>query len=349
MTNIVIVGSGVVGFATGQGFLRLAHDVTFVDINPERVESLRDAGFIATSEIDIRYAPESFIILTLPTPHDGRSYDLGPFVAGVTAVGRALARSRGYHTVIVRSTVPPGTCEELVRPTLEETSGRRVGDGFTLASAPEFLRAASALEDFLSPWITVIASRSRRTVERVEALFRPFGGELRTFNDPAIAEMIKCTHNVFNAAKISFWNEVWMICERLGLPSNDIASTVARSSEGSTNIEYGIRGGKPYGGACLPKDVAGFLGLGDRLQLRLHLTEAVAAVNEAIEQRGAPEAVDIRRDGGPGLRDPLTVSVVYVDTVPIHTAGHLRVDPVGGLAGAPGPGHAVPAGREWSP
>jgi UDPglucose 6-dehydrogenase len=282
----------VVGFATGQGFLRLAHDVTFVDTNPERVQSLTDAGFTATSEIDIRHRPESFIILTLPTPHSGRGYDLGAFVAGVTATGIGVGQAEGYHTVIVRSTVPPGTCEELVLPTLEDASGRRVGEGFTLASAPEFLRAASALEDFLSPWMTVIASRSRRTVERVEALFRPFGGELRTYNDPAVAEMIKCTHNVFNAAKISFWNEVWMICEQLGVPSGEVASTVARSAEGSLNVEYGIRGGAPYGGACLPKDVAGFLGLGDRLQLRLHLTEAVAAVNEIMEQRVTPAAVE---------------------------------------------------------
>ena len=125
--------------------------------------------------------------------------------------------------------MPAGTCEELVRPILEESSGHRVGDGFTLASAPEFFRANSALEDFLSPWMTVVASKSRRTVERVEALFRPFGGELRTFNDPAIAEMIKCTHNVFNATKISFWNEVWMICERLGLPADEVASVGARA------------------------------------------------------------------------------------------------------------------------
>jgi UDPglucose 6-dehydrogenase len=294
MARIIIVGSGVVGFATGQGFLRLAHDVTFVDINPERVESLTEAGFTATADVDIQHAPESFIILTLPTPHTGRRYDLDAFVSGVTAVGEAIARSRGYHTVIVRSTVPPGTCEELVRPTLEEASGQRVGEGFTLASAPEFLRAASALEDFLSPWMTLIASKSRRTVERVESLFRPFGGEVRTYNDPAIAEMIKCTHNVFNAAKISFWNEVWMVCERLGLSSTEVASAVARSAEGSTNIEYGIRGGKPYGGACLPKDVAGFLGLGDRLELRLHLTEAVAAVNAAISEQARPGGIDIR-------------------------------------------------------
>ena len=75
----------------------------------------------------------------------------------------------------------------------------------------------------------------------------------------------------------------------LGLPSDEVASAVARSAEGSTNIEYGIRGGAPYGGACLPKDVAGFLGLGDRLDLDLHMTEAVADVNRVMEERRAPK------------------------------------------------------------
>ena len=107
--------------------------------------------------------------------------------------------------------------------------------------------------------------------------------------------MIKCTHNVFNAAKISFWNEVWMICERLGLPRMTLHRPwpVHRKAQPISSTAFAEV--KPYWGACLPKDVAGFLGLGDRLQLRLHLTEAVAAVNEAIEQRGTPEAVDIRR------------------------------------------------------
>jgi UDPglucose 6-dehydrogenase len=280
MSQIVIVGSGVVGTATGKGFAKLDVPVKFVDVNPARVKALRSEGLDASIAIDL--SEDSIIFLTLPTPSLGRGYDLSALVSGTASVGTAIKETSGFHTVVVRSTVPPGACEELVGPTLEEASGRTVGSGFALASAPEFLRAATALEDFLTPWMTVIASRSPGTVDRLAGLFKPFGGEMRTFDDPAVAEMIKCTHNVFNAAKISFWNENWVVCQRLGLNADHVASAVARSAEGSTNPLYGIRGGAPYGGACLPKEVAGFLGLGDALGINLPVVEGVSAMNEMI-------------------------------------------------------------------
>jgi UDPglucose 6-dehydrogenase len=130
--------------------------------------------------------------------------------------------------------------------------------------------------------MTVVASHSPRTVERLAALLAPFGGELRRLADPTTAELIKCTHNLFNAAKISFWNEMWRVCDLLDVDQAEVASTVARSAEGSTNVEYGIRGGEPYGGACLPKDTKGFLGFAAELGLDTPLLEAVDAVNERI-------------------------------------------------------------------
>lgn len=278
MARIFIIGSGVVGTATGTGFDRAGHDVTFVDISAARLADLRASGLRATDSIDLS-GREAFVFLTLPTPHVGRAYDLSAFRTGVDAVGRALRDATTFHTVVVRSTVPPGTCEDLVGPLLEQASGRRVGTDFAIASAPEFLRAASALEDFIFPWVTVIAARSRRTVERLDELFSPFGGEIRTFSDPRTAEMIKCSHNVFNATKISFWNEIWRVCDTIGIDPDEVATTVARSAEGSINPSYGIKGGEPYGGACLPKDVAGFLGLADSLQVSVPLVEGVARVN----------------------------------------------------------------------
>ncbi len=175
-------------------------------------------------------------------------------------VGAALAATGAMHTVVVRSTVPPSTTEDLVKPILEEVSGKKEGVGFALASNPEFLRAASAADDFRWPWMTVIGARSKRVQERLTALLAPFGGELRVFDDPATAEMIKCAHNIYNATKISFWNEMWLVCQELGIEHDDVAGTVARSAEGSFNPMYGIRGGAPYGGVCLPKDTNGFLG-----------------------------------------------------------------------------------------
>ena len=264
MSDVVIIGSGVVGSSTGKGFAAAGHAVHFVDVDQGRVDALRGEGYVATTTVDLPDRP-AFIFLTLPTPNRGHRYDLSAFLGGTRAVGEALRDAAAFHTVVVRSTVPPGTCEQVVQPLLEQASGKRVNQGFALASNPEFLRAATALEDFLFPWMTVIAARSRSTVDRLCSLTQSFGGEVRTFDNPAAAEMVKCCHNIFNATKISFWNEMWLVCQRLGLAADDIAGTVSRSAEASTNPDYGIRGGAPYGGACLPKDTKGFLGLAERI------------------------------------------------------------------------------------
>jgi UDPglucose 6-dehydrogenase len=283
-SRIFIVGSGVVGAATGGGFLAAGHEVTFVDISQARVDELRGRGWDARTELDLSAEPESLIFLTLPTPNVGWRYDLSAFEAGTAAVGRALAGSPARHTVVVRSTVPPGTTEGLVKSTVERESGMVAGEGFDLAANPEFLRAVSAAEDFANPWMTVIASRDPQTVERLRALLSPFGGELRTFADPAQAEFVKCAHNIFNATKISFWNEMWLVAQRIGVDLDPIAATVARSAEGSINPQYGIRGGAPYGGVCLPKDTQGFLGFADTVGVEMPLLTAVVQTNDKLAE-----------------------------------------------------------------
>jgi UDPglucose 6-dehydrogenase len=281
-SRIFIVGSGVVGAATGGGFREAGHDVTFIDINEARVSELKERGWDARTTIDLTDEPESLIFLTLPTPHEGHRYDLTAFSAGTASVGKALAGSAARHTVVVRSTVPPGTTEGLVKETLEENSGMVANEGFGLASNPEFLRAVSAAEDFANPWMTIIASRDPQNVERLREVLAPFGGELRTFSNPAEAEFIKCAHNIFNATKISFWNEMWLVAQKLGLDLDPIAATVARSAEGSINPEYGIRGGAPYGGVCLPKDTCGFLGFAANIDVDMPLLSAVVETNDRL-------------------------------------------------------------------
>jgi UDPglucose 6-dehydrogenase len=283
-SRIFIVGSGVVGTATGEGFLAAGHEVTFVDIAPERVRELRERGLDVRTQIDLSGEPDSLIFLTLPTPNDGHRYELSAFTAGTAAVGRSLAAAPAHHTVVVRSTVPPGTTDGLVRTVLEEQSGRTVGEDFGLAANPEFLRAASAAEDFAHPWMTVVASRDPQTVDRLRALLSPFGGELRTFADPAEAELVKCAHNIYNATKISFWNEMWLVAQKLGLDLDPIAATVARSAEGSINPQYGIRGGAPYGGVCLPKDTQGFLGFAGTIGVDMPLLSAVVETNDRLAE-----------------------------------------------------------------
>jgi UDPglucose 6-dehydrogenase len=279
--RIVIVGSGVVGTATGQGFRAHGHRVRFVDISTERVRALRERGLDADTKIDLSDGP-AFVFLTLPTPNEGLRYDLRAFTAGTAAVGRALASSPFRHVVVVRSTVPPGTTEGLVRRFLEQHSGLGAGTGFGLAANPEFLRAVSAEEDFRNPWMTVIGSRDPRTVDALRDLLAPYGGELRTFADPAEAELVKCANNLFNATKISFWNEMWLVAQQAGLKLDAVASTVAAAAEGSWNPQYGIRGGAPYGGVCLPKDTCGFLGYAADIGLDMPLLRAVVETNDRL-------------------------------------------------------------------
>jgi UDPglucose 6-dehydrogenase len=302
LSRIFIVGSGVVGTATGLGLAHRGHKVTFVDVLPSRVNALGADGLDATDQLDLTGEEESFIFLTLPTPHvvkpsaapggqAERRYDLSAFLQGVRDVGEALRISDEIHTVVVRSTVPPGTTLRSVLPLLEQTSGKREGEGFAVASNPKFLRAASAAEDFRHPWMTIVGARNKRTGERLAELLRPFGGELRVFDDPTTTETIKIVHNVFNAVKISFWNEMWGLSKALNVDPNAVSSTVAISAEGSWNTAYGIVGGAPYGGACLPKDTNGLLGLARSLGVEMPLLMAAIAVNEdmaALVDREAP-------------------------------------------------------------
>lgn len=315
MERIYIVGAGVVGKATGQGFAHMGHEVTLVDVLPERVAALRAEGLDARVGIDLSGVASSYIFLTLPTPHVGKRYDLSAFEQGVRDVGQAIATSDAVHTVVVRSTVPPRTTEGSVLPILEQMSGKGEGVGFHLANNPEFLRAASAAEDFRWPWMTVIGARNKRVQERLAAVLRPFGGELRVFDDPATSELIKCAHNIFNAAKISFWNEIWQVAQELGVNHDDVAGTVAISAEGSFNPRYGIRGGAPYGGVCLPKDTNGFLGFAQSCGIELPLLEAVVQVNENMstlvdrEFEKLPVAVGVGAGDGPGHRQAAALSV----------------------------------------
>jgi UDPglucose 6-dehydrogenase len=286
VSNVVVLGAGVVGTATGRGFIHLGHEVTLVDRDPVKVDELRAGGLTATTTMDLG-GPSMFVLVALPTPSTpGNGYDLSQLVAGLKTLGAALGTARSRHTVVVRSTVPPGTTDELVVPTLERSSGKVAGVDFFVAYAPEFLREASALEDVLSPCMTVLASRHAGALADLTELFAPFGGDLRTFDDPVVAEVVKIAHNAFNATKISFWNEIWRLCQVLEIDSDQVAGTVALSAEGSRNPNYGIRGGFPYAGACLSKDAEGLLGFGRSVGIDLPLVASVQLVNQMMEEHG---------------------------------------------------------------
>lgn len=288
MAQIVIIGSGVVGQATGKGFARKGHAVTYVDINPGVIARLQAQGLSACTADSIDWDSVDVVMLAVSTPSvDGRIV-LDYIEAAAADVGRGLASTERYISVVVRSTVPPTSTEQRITPILERASGKRAGVGFGVAMNPEFLRAVSNEQDFARPWITVLGSSDQRTASLLDELYKPFGA-LIVRCTPTEAEMIKYVNNVYNAVKISYFNEVHQICQDLDIDSNLIGATVARSAESMWNPLYGTRGGVPYGGACLPKDTTAFMQFVREHGWEHQVLEATMAVNDRLE-RSVPAA-----------------------------------------------------------
>ena len=295
MSRIVIVGSGVVGQATGKGFTKKGHTVSYVDINPQTIARLRSEGLNAMTSAEVDWNEVDLVMLAVSTPSVGGRIVLDYIEAAAVDVGHGLATTTNYVTVVVRSTVPPTTTEQRLTRILEHASNKRAGEGFGVAMNPEFLRAVTNEQDFARPWITIIGTNERRTSEMLDELYKPFGA-LIVHCTPTEAEMIKYVNNVYNAVKISYFNEVHAICEGLGIDANLVGATVARSAESMWNPLYGTRGGVPYGGACLPKDTVAFMQFAREHGFEHVVLEATIAANERLEQRvpavASPDKID---------------------------------------------------------
>jgi UDPglucose 6-dehydrogenase len=286
MAEVMIVGAGVVGQATGKGLAKKGHNVTFVDKNNLIVRSLEKQGYSALSseKIDRINADICMICVPTPTKEDGNT-DLNDIISAIINHAKWMNANEGrgnYHVVVIRSTVPPTTSQHILLPLLEKYSGLKAGKNFGLCMQPEFLRNASSDQDFLKPRIVVIGELDKRSGDIIEKVYRDFSSEIVRV-DLKTAEFMKYVHNCFNATKISFSNEMWLLGQKLGVDANLALQLASSSAEGYWNPKYGIVGGSPYGGACLPKDVKSFLTFAKKINIELPLLSAVLNVNEIIE------------------------------------------------------------------
>jgi len=289
MFNILIVGAGVVGQATGKGFAKKGHSVDYMDIDPGKINGLTQQGLLAMLPDQVDWNRYDIVMLTVSTPTINGRVLLDYIESAAENVGRGLATAEKFTVVVVRSTVPPTTTEQHIRPVLEKASGKTAGIHFGLAMNPEFLRQRSNVQDFERPWITVLGSSDRATADILNDMYKPFGSLIVNCT-PTEAEMIKYVNNIYNAVKISYFNEVHDICEHLGIDSKLVGATVARSAESMWNPLYGTRGGVPYGGTCLPKDTVGFLAFCEDQGLDHQMLKATVAVNEQLAHTVAPVA-----------------------------------------------------------
>src|SRR5689334_10922809 len=190
MARMVIVGAGVVGQATGKGFSRKGHRVSYVDINLQAIERLRAAGMDACTAAEIDWRTVDVVMLAVSTPSVDDQIVLDYIEAAALDVGRGLAEAEYFVPVVVRSTVPPTTTEQRITPILERASGKRAGVDFGVAMNPEFLRQVTSEQDFARPWMTVLGTSDRHTAEILDTLYAGFGA-LIVRCTPTEAEMIK--------------------------------------------------------------------------------------------------------------------------------------------------------------
>lgn len=281
--KISIIGSGWVGTAIGRGFAGIGYEVIFYDVVDKDLPNFT---------MDINYAMESstvsFICVPTPTGENG-GIDLSYIKEATKTIGNVLATKRSYHLVVVKSTVVPGTTENVVIPTLEEYSGKSAREGeIGICMNPEFLTEIEGSwtdeegykKDFFTEDRIVIGEYDKKSGDALEGLYKPLNKPIfRT--DLKTTELIKYASNGMLATKISYWNEIFLICNELGVDSQVIADVAGLDPRIG---RYGTVHGKAFGGKCLPKDLKAFVSFADKYH-KTKLLKAVDDINEEMKEK----------------------------------------------------------------
>ncbi len=295
MSTVEIVGSGVVGTATGMGLRAHGHDVTFLDVNPERVGKLRERG--ARARVigrELTPLPEyTFVAVSAPTGPDG--VDISNLRDATARIARQLDVPGGadWPVIIFRCTMPPGTMRATLIALLEMTSGKVAGQDFGVVYNPEYLRAVSSEEDFLHPRLINVATLAEndRSHQLARQILASFGADVEWL-PIEVAEFHKYVNNVGNAVKISTYNYFRGLGAAIGLSAEQIDDAFyasARTAEGLWNPMYGLRDFGAFGGACLPKDTEGLRIYASKIGHDTALLEQVQAINDRVLQAGASQ------------------------------------------------------------
>ena len=294
--KVSIIGSGYVGSVTAACFAELGHHVICIDIDEKKVEQVnagippiyeegleelmqKHAGKLLSATSDYDYAVTnsdiSFICVGTPSGDDG-AINLSIVRAATASLGRVLSKKKGYHIVVVKSTVVPETTEKVVLPILEEYSGKRASEDFGVGMNPEFLREGKAVYDFMHPDKIVVGAIDERSGAIISELYRGIDCKI-TRTDPKTAEMIKYVNNSFLATKISFSNEIGNICKKLDIDTYEVMDAVGKDFRISP---YFLNSGAGFGGSCFPKDVKALVGKAKDIGYDPILLESVIRVND---------------------------------------------------------------------
>ena len=287
--KIGIIGSGVVGSATGKGFHRLGHDVLFYDIAKQRLLTLKEEGYqIASSVKDIIDKTDiSFVCVNTPNNSSGEQ-DLSQLMSVLYDITNALRmidrrdeQQQHPHLIVFRSTMLPGTMRSVVINYLQTNcSSLRIGRDYDVCYNPEFLRQNTAFDDFFRPDRVVIGEDGKGVSQPLKEIYQQLTENIIVTSFEA-AEMIKYTSNCFLSLKISFFNEIGLVCKQMGIDDKAVSLGVSMDKRIGN---YGTQFGKPFEGACLPKDTEALAGFIRNLQLNPDLLQVALDINRKMEE-----------------------------------------------------------------
>ena len=312
--NIAVFGLGYVGSVSGAAFADEGHTVVGVDVNADKVARL-NAGLSpivelgldeligrtvatgrlrATTDAAEAVASSDISLVSVSTPsRKNGSLDLTHLTRVCEQIGAALGDKNGYHVVVVRSTMLPGTTHDTVIPTLERCSGRRYGEHFGVAVNPEFLREGTALHDLRHPPMTLVGHNHAADATSALALYQALDAPVVS-TSIRVAEMIKYANNTWHAIKVCFANEIGNVCKRLQVDSHEVMEIFCQDDKLNLSPYY-LRPGFAFGGSCLPKDVRALEYRARELDLDLPLLRAVMPSNRQHIQQAVEQIVESGR------------------------------------------------------
>lgn len=276
--KISIFGLGYVGAVSLACLARDGHEVVGVDIDPTKLDLIRNgkspvieegiqevmAEVVKSGRVSVtdnardavRDTDLSFVCVGTPSANNG-SQDLTAMRRLSEEMAEALKEKDTFHTVMIRSTIEPGTIRDVVEPILEKGSGKKSGKDFGLGFQPEFLREGTSIKDYDNPPMTVVGANSQRSIDQLRDLFGDLPGKFLE-TDVGTAECLKYACNAFHAVKVTFANEIGRVAQSVGVDSRKVMELVCEDYSLNISKAY-LRPGFAFGGSCLPKDVRALL------------------------------------------------------------------------------------------